>query len=527
MNNTMNNEEENNNTSIINTYNSENSSDENNSYFDSFIKMPDNNNNHSSSVNNNQELIKKSDQEKNKIINEVKDLVKCYICLEQIKKPKMCSFCHRLACGDCINHWMRDNKKCGYCRHNITIFDFIDVPFMKDIPQLIDYNKNLEEKKEHLEEENKILNKKLNAKLCNKHNEKILYYCFNCNQKLCGKCTSFTNEESKIHIGHKIFEYSEVEKSKYNEIINQIDIFKEQKKDLDNKIKEYEDIKKFNEFKFEKEKQLLDKIYKEIESHYKEKNSKILEKKSKINKINKKIDEKCVAIGKDLMKIESLDKMVDNLNIDEIKKEFKNFKDAENKIQGKNDINIKDNALIEFKSFIYNFENNKICESLMKEKDLKIKIETPLPITILLEIIRDDSLLINFPVSTYIMEKKDNILNKKINLYTFLQINNTKYIEFKKVKKSSLFYGLEEGTENSNNNFLPNLESSCIEHKFDDVEDDKELKNLVNNLKSERKNVNIEQSGEENLEYRALVKLSDFKNENKISLVIYYYSFYN
>ena len=515
-------EEENNNSSISITYRS----DENNSYFDSFIKIPDNNINHSSSVNNNQELINKNDEKKNKIINEVKDLVKCYICLEQIKKPKMCSFCHRLACGDCIKHWMRENQKCGYCRHNITIFDFIDVPFMKDIPQLIDYNKNLEEKKEHLEEENKILNKKLNAKQCNKHNEKILYYCFNCNQKLCGKCTSFTNEESKIHIGHKIFEFSEVEKSKYNEIINQIDTVKEQKKDLNNKIKEYEDIKKFNEFKFEIEKQLLDKIYKEIESHNKEINSKILERKSRINKINKKIDEKCEAIGKDLLKIESLDKMVDNLNIDEIKKEFKNLKDAE-KIKEKNDKNVKDNSLIEFKSFIYNFENNKISESLMKEKDLKIKIETPLPITILLEIIREDLLLINFPVSTYIIEKKDNILHKKINLYTFLQINNTKYVEFKKVKKSSLFYGLEEGTENSNNNILPNLESSYIENKFDDVEDDKELKNLVNNLKSERKNANIEQSGEENLEYRARVKLSDFKKENKLSLVIYYYSLYN
>jgi hypothetical protein len=409
-------EEQRNNFSIENTYRSLYSSDENNSYFDTFIKIPYNNNNHSSSINNSQELIKKNDQEKNKIINEVKDLVKCYICLGQIKKPKMCNFCHRLACGDCIRQWIRENQKCGYCRHNITIFDFIDVPFMKDIPQLIIYNENLEEKKEHLEEQNKILNKKLNAMQCNKHNEKILYYCFNCNQKLCGKCTSFTNEESKIHIGHKIFENSEVEKSKYNEIINQIDIAKEQKKDLENKIKEYEDVKKFNEFKFEKEKQLLDKIYKEIESRYKEKNSKILEKKSKINKINKKIEEKCESIGKDLLKIESLDKMIDNMNIDEIKKEFKNLKDAENKIKEKNDKNIKDNALIEFKSFIYNFENNKICESLMKEKDLKIKIDSPLPITIIIEIIKDDVLLINFPVSTYIMEKKDNIFNKKINL---------------------------------------------------------------------------------------------------------------
>ena len=525
MNNSMIDEEENNNDS--NNYYSQTLSDENNSYFDSFIKMPDNNNNHSSSVNNNQEINKKSDEEQNKIINEVKDLVKCYICLGQIKKPKMCSFCHRLACGDCIKHWMRENQKCGYCRHNITIFDFIDVPFMKDIPQLIDYNKNLEEKKEHLEEQNKILNKKLNAKQCNKHNEKILYYCFNCNQKLCGKCTSFTNEDSKIHIGHKIFEYSEVEKSKYNEIINQMDIVKEQKKDLDNKIKGYEDLQKFNEFKFEKEKQLLDKIYKEIESRYKEKNSKILEKKSKINKINKKIEDKCEALGKDLKKIESLDKMVGNLDIDEIKKEFKNLKDAENKIKEKNDKNIKDNALIELKSFIYNFENKKVYQSLMKEKDLKIKIDSPIPITIILEIIREDLLVINFPVLISINEKKENILNKKINLYTFLQINNTKYVEFKKFKKSSLFYGLDEGTENTNNNILPNLESSYIEHKFDDVEDDKELNNLVNNLKSEKKNSNIEQSGEENFEYRAQIKLSDFKNENKLSLIIYYYSFYN
>jgi hypothetical protein len=199
-----------------------------------------------------------------------------------------------------------------------------------------------------------------------------------------------------------------------------------------------------------------------------------------------------------LIKIESLDKMVGNLNIDEIKKEFKNLKEAENKIKEKNDKNIKDNALIESKSFIYNFETNKIYESLMKEKDLKIKIDTPLPITILLEIIREDLLLITFPVSTYIIEEKDNILNKKINLYTFLQINNTKYVEFKKVKKSSLFYGIEEGPENTNNNILPILESSYIENKFDDAEDDKELKNLVNNLKSERKNVNVEQSGEEN-----------------------------
>ena len=50
---------------------------------------------------------------------------------------------------------------------------------------------------------------------------------------------------------------------------------------------------------------------------------------------------------------------------------------------------------------------------------------------------------------------------------------------------------------------------------------------IPSNLKSEGKNLIVEHNGEEKLEYRALIKLSDFKNGNKISLVIYYYSFYN
>ena len=77
------------------------------------------------------------------------------------------------------------------------------------------------------------------------------------------------------------------------------------------------------------------------------------------------------------------------------------------------------------------------------------------------------------------------------------------------------------------NSILPNLESSYIKNKFDDAEDDKELKNLVNNIKRERKKAIVEHCEKENVMYRAFIKLSDFKNGNKLSLVIYYYSFYN
>ena len=111
----------------------------------------------------------------------------------------MCRFCHRLACSECIRKWLEQTNKCGFCRHEITRFDFNTIPFIENIKKLIDGYKNLEEKNTNLEKTNEKLKQKLNSNICNKHNEKILYYCFNCYQKLCDKCTSFTNKEAKIH----------------------------------------------------------------------------------------------------------------------------------------------------------------------------------------------------------------------------------------------------------------------------------------------------------------------------------------
>ena len=57
-------------------------------YFDTFLHLL-NNVHRSSNENNNQNIIKENEQDLSKIINEIEDLVKCYICLGQIKEPKM------------------------------------------------------------------------------------------------------------------------------------------------------------------------------------------------------------------------------------------------------------------------------------------------------------------------------------------------------------------------------------------------------------------------------------------------------
>ena len=100
-------------------------------------------------INENSNILNSTDsiKEKGKIINEITDLIKCYICLDKIKDPKMCYFCHRLACGECIRKWLNQKNTCGFCRQRVTRLDYISVPFMANINSLLEYNKNLEEKK--------------------------------------------------------------------------------------------------------------------------------------------------------------------------------------------------------------------------------------------------------------------------------------------------------------------------------------------------------------------------------------------
>ena len=472
-----------------------------------------------------------SSKEKAQIINEISDLIKCYICLDKIKNPKMCHFCHRLVCDECIRKWLDQKNTCGFCRHRITRFDFIDVPFMSNIKLLLDYNKNLEEKKVDLEKENKELNIKLNNNKCNKHNEKILYYCINCNQKLCGKCTAFNNKEAKIHEKHKVFEYSEIEKSKYNDIINLLENSQEQIKEIDKNIKKCEDIAINNKTKLEKEKILLNIIYKEIENNYLIKNEIHLNNLKALNNIQKVFDEKCKYLKNELCKIESLEKPINNFNIEKQKNDFEKYKNKLLKVEEKmNEDN--NNIFIELKSFNYTFY--KTYESIIKEKSIKITINNPIKIYFSLELNEKDLLEINFPISLYITDNNNSLNNmkkKKINIFPLLQINNQIYTEFKKEKKSILFESDKENNIFINGN-----------NKIED-EEEKEIKNLVNIIEANQKgdknkiieNKNIIKAKEkekedenDNLEYRLLIKLKELINgNNKFELFIYYFSSYN
>lgn len=221
---------------------------------------------------------------KNKIdvsdIEEIKDSLICYICLMKVDAPKMCPYCHHIACEKCLKNWFitKEKNTCAFCRTVMTIDKMVSVPFMNNIANLLEkitinnsvndninenltnnyntldlnYNPNLNLSSLVLEKDynsnknsivvlnsskpkKKILEKhntKKNEDYCSKHpDQNLYYYCMNCNKSYCRTCFVFFGEEKDKHNGHTIIDYSKYKSNKICDV-------KKAEDNLDNKFEE-------------------------------------------------------------------------------------------------------------------------------------------------------------------------------------------------------------------------------------------------------------------------------------------------
>ena len=160
-------------------------------------------------------LKKEKENEKNKA--EIMDKLKCYICIDKLKKPRMCKYCHRPACENCLKMWLNEKHQCGFCRKRINYNETIEIPIINDIADF--FMKNINNQKEEVnnkKNDNKNEQKsfesevydsyseisKLKLKeednLCQKHKNKYEYFCYQCNEKYCDKCLVICNNSSKM-----------------------------------------------------------------------------------------------------------------------------------------------------------------------------------------------------------------------------------------------------------------------------------------------------------------------------------------
>ena len=195
--------------------------------------------------------------------NEIKDTVKCKMCLQKIVHPKMCPKCQNISCEKCLYNWfLKDqNKECIFCKEPINFYEYISVPFMDTIVDFVEkiifdrkkYSSSFQNSYDYkpnsiINDENLLYNNNTNQinDNCGTHqNEKIYYFCLNCNKGYCKTCFVFFGKEKDRHVNHKIIEYSNYKK------IN-LPLLKKEEEEIDNnnlidQANSYKDLYKFEQ----------------------------------------------------------------------------------------------------------------------------------------------------------------------------------------------------------------------------------------------------------------------------------------
>ena len=518
---------------IANTSHDEFLSSDFNSFFHLSFKKDDKNIEKDASLSLKKKDIKEKKENEN-ISNKLSQKLVCFKCKLPSKNSKMCYFCKKIFCDSCLILPRNLNvNRCEYCRHIVNRRDYIDLPFIENITKFLELEQNIRNKKTNIEKENEKLREELNVEKCKIHNEKILYYCFNCRDRLCGKCLMFNNKESIKHEKHNVFDYNEVQKTIYKDIISKMENNKKLNDNLNkDKIKLEKKIKE-NEIKFNQLNEIIKKISKTIKNNFNKKNADIQKQITKIEKIQEKIkksDEKVTKIFESIKKLE-----VKNDYLEKMVKKLEKINSPVNEIE--NNINkiekIKNN--FQLKNYILNF--TKTYEKIILNRELYAFFSDPVNIKIKIDQKPNDN---NIYINLYEdlnYSKSDDLLfnkNKLVKKYfPILELNNKNYGLFSKIKKDF---------ENNMNNFSFNkkVENNCpspifapmkdATNKNEDKEEILSYINCIDENAKNRNNINVinckddEESEEESDDYFFQIKINidELKKEDNMFSVLLY-----
>ena len=197
--------------------------------------------------------IKKKLEDDAALVEQIKDQLKCYICLSKVVKPRMCKFCKKICCEECIKKWLSDHNFCGICKNKCKFDDMILIPFLDNMSEFfiqnIDNNpkpnfndiknNNFEYKYDNNFNNNNMINNKMifptnmingnynfnlqnnNVQICKNHQLPLQFYCMQCNQEYCNQCLVFINNEVSKHNGHNIIGINEINIFGFKEAINE------------------------------------------------------------------------------------------------------------------------------------------------------------------------------------------------------------------------------------------------------------------------------------------------------------------
>ncbi len=416
--------------------------------------------------------IEKDIKEEN-LGNEIKDTVKCHICEQKMVHPKMCPKCHNISCEKCLYNWfLKDqNKECFYCKEPINFYEFISVPFMDTIVDFVE--KVIYDKKKYSSsfqndfnfinkfriEENAISDDNLFSTNdnCDIHeNEKIHYYCLDCNKGYCKTCFVFFGNEKDKHLNHKIIEYSNYKKLNLPSLGKHKDTIDLKEKNILQLIKQYNSYKKIYEFQQKTINDYISFITKEFNNN--------------MDNIIKNIDNKISELNKSLEVYQKakneIDEFYKKLNIkNRFSTNAQYLIDKIEKITNKEIINENEkNELLttpdvfnfkiyKSKNIEYNADINKYLNKIIKiENDIEMIIDNKNKncLNININILKNQVIKHLYKVIVYVIQKEENIINAYLiddmkegkNYYSFLKKIQLEEKDFSLLEIKTIIYDM-------------------------------------------------------------------------------------
>ena len=255
---------------------------------------------------------KEEKEEKNKLIKELEDTLKCCICRQYLDNPVSDpSACQHYACKACYEKYFQKKQtmSCPMCRRIIRKRKLIKIPIVESIKEILKDVKN-----SSMDDANIDINEK-----CKVHSlNEIFDICLDCQVKMCPVC----NEERKKHEKHQLVNYKRYAQL-FSFMQNNFADIKQNIVEREKNIKEYKDIIVLSEQQKNSYLQSLTDIASKIQTYY----------QSNLEKINKIIGENMETIAKYrsfMANIKSyisskFKKPYDDIeNINDIEKEIKN-----------------------------------------------------------------------------------------------------------------------------------------------------------------------------------------------------------
>ena len=372
------------------------------------------------------------DNEQNKLINDLEDILICCICYNYLENPlNDPSSCEHYACKKCFDQYFKTTKTlsvpCPLCRRRIYKKNLVKIPLVESIKEIlkddqncklgIDFNEKIDEK-------------------CEVHSQNSVFdICLDCKKKMCPICI----EERKKHENHHLVNYE-----RYIKLFN---FFNENFTSIKQTIEEREkNIKELNKLSklLEQQKKAYLNLFNEISIQI---NKIYMQNQDNIQKI----------IAGSMETIAKLRNFMNNIkmhvssqfkesyndieNLEEIEKEIKKRIDKLNIKNNKNEVEImKDKAIKQLEGNNVKFYPITIDKNLLFDKKrLSCKIETNDIYSFGIELSED-----NNNVITYLDIKK--IINNQANISSYIpyiRFGNNRMVYLEPFEVDKKYYSYE------------------------------------------------------------------------------------